>query len=345
MCGTGPNTFEGSLQQAEHSCPGAVPKTMQTAFAAQTSSHRTSGMQTQTSLAVCPPDCVQICFDTILPAGTPFPFAKAVAGHVSPDMPNLGEVHKEQFIFPSAPCTAPKMPDVTALQLSTPSEVQKEEKPLPESESPVCRSPTVNHSLQDWNYPSYDVNPQPNTCMIEFEKSAAVASDGEDEISSPPAPSGSDSKPARILPPGITTIVVRNIPARFSQEKLLEVWPPDGSFNLLYLPYSFQRRRRSGIGFINMVSHEAAVEFTARWHGQKLADIGGAKRLDVGVADVQGFAGNLKHLKTSNIGRISNEYFLPVAFKGTKKLDFKALLTQKDFEEIDDERLESLVVA
>jgi len=86
------------------------------------------------------------------------------------------------------------------------------------------------------------------------------------------------------------------------------------------------------------------VEFTARWHGQKVADIGSSKRLDISVAEVQGFAGNLKHLKASNIRRISNQHFLPMAFKGTKKLDFKALLAQENFEEMDDERLESAVV-
>jgi len=180
--------------------------------------------------------------------------------------------------------------------------------------------------------------------ISEFEESRAVASDDEDEISNLPVPPGSNTKPARTLPTGVTTIVVRNIPARFSQEKLMEVWPPDGSYNLFYLPYSFQRRRRSGIAFINMVSHEAAVEFTARWHGQKVADIGSSKRLDISVAEIQGFAGNLKHLKASNIRRISNQHFLPMAFKGTKKLDFKALLAQENLEEFDGERLESAVV-
>jgi len=118
--------------------------------------------------------------------------------------------------------------------------------------------------------------------------------------------------------------VVRNIPARFSQEKLLEVWPPDGSYNLFYVPYSFTRQRR--------------------WHGQKLSHIGSSTRLDINVAAFQGLVGNLKHLKASNIRRINNQRFLPMAFKGTKKLDFKALLDLEDFEGIDDERLESLVI-
>jgi len=131
------------------------------------------------------------------------------------------------------------------------------------------------------------------------------------------------SKPPRALPPGVTTLVVRNIPGRLTPEKLLEVWPVDGSYNLLHVPFSFQKQRRSGIAFINMVSHQAAVEFAAKWHGRKLASIGGIKRLDVGVAEVQGFEGNLRHLKGS---KIKNDSFLPLAFNGTQRLDVKSLL-------------------
>jgi len=44
------------------------------------------------------------------------------------------------------------------------------------------------------------------------------------------------------------------------------------------------------------------------------------------VAEVQGFVGNLQHFKASNVGRMHNEELLPVAFKGTQRLDFKSLL-------------------
>jgi len=131
------------------------------------------------------------------------------------------------------------------------------------------------------------------------------------------------SKPPRALPPGVTTLMVRNIPARFTPEKLLEVWPVDGSYNLLHMPFNFQKQRRAGIAFVNMVSHEAAVEFAAKWHGRKLANVGGIKRLDIGAAEVQGFEGNLRNFKGS---KIKNDIFLPIAFNGTERLDIKALL-------------------
>jgi len=304
-------------------------------------------------------------------ASAPFPLAKAINGNVSHCSFNCGQVHNEQYMYPSVPLAAPNMYEATTL-LPTPSAVQNasasmfarfpighgptnflvnsatqisaEDKTFCKSGPALGLTAAVGDTVQGWIGQSCDVTPQSTMSLSEFEESRAVASDDEDRISHQPVPPGSNTKPARTLPAGVTTIVVRNIPARFSQEKLLEVWPPDGSYNLFYLPYSFQKRRRSGIAFINMVSHEAAVEFTDRWHGQKLADIGSSKRLDVSVAEVQGFAGNLKHLKASNIKRISNQHFLPMVFKGANKLDFKALLAQENLQEIDDERLESVVV-
>jgi len=272
---------------------------------------------------------------------------------------------------PSVPWSAPNMLEATTLLSTSPAgqnasasmfapfpiehgptsflgnsatQESTEGRPLYKSEPKSWLTPAAHDDLQDWIGQPCHVSLQSTIPTAEFTESRAVASVDDAEISSQPVPPESNTKRARKLPAGVTTIVVRNIPARFSQEKLLEVWPPDGSYNLFYVPYSFTRQRRSGIAFISMVSHEAAVEFTARWHGQKLSHIGSSTRLDINVAQVQGFVGNLKHLKASNIRRINNQRFLPMAFKGTKKLDFKALLDLEDFEGIDDERLESLVI-
>jgi len=163
--------------------------------------------------------------------------------------------------------------------------------------------------------------------MIGSRENVPGTTDHEEQISiQQPPPQTTSSKPTRMLPPGVTTIVVRNVPARLSQEQLLQLWPPDGTYDLMYLPYSYQRQRRSGLVFINMISHEAALNFAAQWHGHTIENVSGAKRLDIGVAAVQGFIMNVKHLKASNIARLRNEQFLPVAFNGTQQLDFKSLL-------------------
>jgi len=162
--------------------------------------------------------------------------------------------------------------------------------------------------------------------MIRSGEIATGAAEPEEQISNKHPSPRTSSKPMRTLPPGVTTIVVRNVPARFSQEQLLQLWTPDGTYDLMYIPYSMRRQSRSGLVFINMVSHEAALKFAATWHGHKIPNVFGAKRLHIGAAEVQGFIGNLKHFKASNIARMRCERFLPVAFKGTQRLDFRSLL-------------------
>jgi len=163
-------------------------------------------------------------------------------------------------------------------------------------------------------------------CMIGSGEIASSAAYLGEQISDQRPPPKTSPERMRILPPGVTTIVVRNVPARLSQKQLLQLWPPDGTYDLMYLPYSMRKQSRSGLVFVNMVTHEAALNFTAKWHGHKIANVVGAKRLRIGVAEVQGFVGNLQHFKASNVGRMHNEELLPVAFKGTQRLDFKSLL-------------------
>jgi len=162
--------------------------------------------------------------------------------------------------------------------------------------------------------------------MIGSGEIAVSTADLEEQLSDQQPPPKTNSLRERILPPGVTTIVVMNVPSRFSREQLLQFWPPDGTYDLIYLPYSMQKQRRSGFVFINMTSHEEALNFTAKWHGRKIANIVGAKPLHIGVAQVQGFIGNLKHFKDSNVTRMNKEEFLPAAFKGTQKLDLNSLL-------------------
>jgi len=178
--------------------------------------------------------------------------------------------------------------------------------------------------------------------LAEYSQRVTGASVVEEEVPDQPSP---NSHPRlRILQPAVTTLVVRNLPARFSPQKMLEVWPPDGTYNLLYVPYSMAKRSRLGFAFINMTSHEAAAEFMARWHGQKIVNERGVKRLDIIVADTQGFMQNLEQLKASKIGKIRNQSYLPLLFLGTRKLDTQALLASMDSGIINIDELEQFVV-
>lgn len=110
------------------------------------------------------------------------------------------------------------------------------------------------------------------------------------------------------------TLLVRNIPARFSHADLVHIWPPEGCYNLIYMPYSFKYGRTTGCAFVNFLSHEAAVSFYRRWQGERLVQAKG-KRLSFAVADLQGFSANLTRLVSSEkIYRMKNASHLPVVF-------------------------------
>lgn len=96
------------------------------------------------------------------------------------------------------------------------------------------------------------------------------------------------------IPEGATTIIVRNIPARCSQAQLLKFWPPQGSYNLLFLPYNHRLKRTVGYAFVNFISHEAMLKFINKWQGMTLMPNAKAKRLNIAAADVQGFEDTLR---------------------------------------------------
>jgi len=139
--------------------------------------------------------------------------------------------------------------------------------------------------------------------------------------SSPPAPSS--------IPIGAaTTLVVRNIPAKYSAEMLLQEFPPDGSYDFFYLPYSFQKMTVAGYLFINFISSAEASAFYSQWHGRPLCRQGSSAKLNIGVADVQGLEENVCQLIKRNIKRIKNPKFLPSVFDGLQEVPFSEFVSQ-----------------
>lgn len=124
----------------------------------------------------------------------------------------------------------------------------------------------------------------------------------------------------------VTTLTVRNIPARYSQAQLIKEWPPGGSYNFLQLPCCPVSNRSLGFAFINFLSAEAARIFYATWHGQRLASHGTNRRLSVSIATVQGFEANLKHVMQSLGGKLIDADRLPAIFQDGREVDFMSLM-------------------
>eukprot|EP00440_Ansanella_granifera_P039504 gb/GFBE01042853.1/.p1 GENE.gb/GFBE01042853.1/~~gb/GFBE01042853.1/.p1 ORF type:complete len:315 (+),score=40.98 gb/GFBE01042853.1/:1-945(+) len=127
-----------------------------------------------------------------------------------------------------------------------------------------------------------------------------------------PTQQASRSPVPRDIPEGFATLVIRNIPARYTQEMLLAEFGADGSFNFLWLPYSFRDSRTMGYAFINFRSHKLAVQFQEKWHRCFLQDHGRTKHLDVAAATVQGLAENLRQFNEKSIARLAKVDMLPI---------------------------------
>lgn len=125
------------------------------------------------------------------------------------------------------------------------------------------------------------------------------------------------------LPLGATTLVVRNVPGRYTKEMLLEEWPAEPLLNLLHLPINKQEQRRSGYAFVNFVSPEAALHFQAKVHGSYPLRSPG-KYFDVRSAKVQGFEATLMQI---TIERLSYAE-LPAVFFGKERLPPKWVRAQ-----------------
>ena len=135
-------------------------------------------------------------------------------------------------------------------------------------------------------------------------------------------PIGSEYGRLRSLPPGATTLFVRNIPTRFAQERLLQLWPQAGTYDFLYAPCFGATQRMKGFAFVNFVTPGLALEFQQRWHGTRLPGMSHrGKPLDLVAASTQGRAAKLKALGTWKADKLGAQQLLPVLFSGAERLD------------------------
>jgi len=115
---------------------------------------------------------------------------------------------------------------------------------------------------------------------------------------------------------GLTTLVIRNVPARYTPDMLLQEIGPDGSFDFFFLPYTFRASKTMGVAFINFRSPDLALCFQERWHRRFLQNHGHTKHLDISAATYQGIVENLKQFNHRNIARLERAGRLPVFLDG-----------------------------
>ena len=100
-----------------------------------------------------------------------------------------------------------------------------------------------------------------------------------------------------------TTLMIKNIPNKYTQQMLLESINKNHSltFDFLYLPIDFKNRCNVGYAFINFVDFRYIYDFYEEFDGKKWEKFKSEKVCALSYARIQGRHNLEKHFQTSNI--------------------------------------------
>ncbi|KAK9812651.1 hypothetical protein WJX72_001280 [[Myrmecia] bisecta] len=110
-----------------------------------------------------------------------------------------------------------------------------------------------------------------------------------------------DAAEARAAKQPRTTLMIRNIPNKYTQKMLLAMLDArlKGHYDFFYLPIDFQNRCNLGFGFVNLLSGEATVACYEAFHGQLWEEFNSRKVCEVTYARVQGRQALVEHFRKS----------------------------------------------
>ncbi|CAE7459609.1 ML2 [Symbiodinium natans] len=110
----------------------------------------------------------------------------------------------------------------------------------------------------------------------------------------------------------ITTMMLKNIPCRKSQEEVMATIDEEGfgaRYDFFYLPRDVKFRANLGYAFINFVTPEDAADFQNKMDGYRFPNSGSAKACIVVPAHVQGALNNLQAFKRTEVMRSNRKPF------------------------------------
>jgi hypothetical protein len=110
----------------------------------------------------------------------------------------------------------------------------------------------------------------------------------------------------------ITTMMLKNIPCRKSQEEVMSHVDLKGfstKYDFFYLPKDVKFRANLGYAFINFVTPEDAARFEAEMNGYRFLGSGSTKACIVVPAHVQGLMNNLAAFKRTEVLRTTRKPF------------------------------------
>ena len=121
-----------------------------------------------------------------------------------------------------------------------------------------------------------------------------------------------------------STLMLRNIPNKFTRDELLHVVSDrlePGEFDFFYLPSDFRSGCNFGYAFINLTSEKSVDRFYSIFHKLPLCKRGAPKSCQVGFARIQSLNENIVRLMNSPIMGAS-DLFDPAAIEAAMPLLF-----------------------
>jgi RNA recognition motif-containing protein len=122
------------------------------------------------------------------------------------------------------------------------------------------------------------------------------------------------------------TLMLRNIPNKYTQEQLREDLEPFRlAIDFLYLPTDFKNNCNLGYAFLNFSDGKVAEKFAAEYNGSRLPRFPHSpKVLAVQCARVQGVDANVERFRDSSVMGVRDETMKPMLFQIGEPIPFPA---------------------
>jgi hypothetical protein len=129
----------------------------------------------------------------------------------------------------------------------------------------------------------------------------------------------------------VTTLMLRNIPNKYTQNTLLLEIDDQGfvgSYDFFYLPMDVHNRSNVGYAFINFCTPQDAEGFRIKFSDHRFQRFQSRKISSVCAAHVQGLYENLQHFTNRAVTQARNSQYRPIVLKDNFRIDFEDALEE-----------------
>jgi len=128
-----------------------------------------------------------------------------------------------------------------------------------------------------------------------------------------------------------TTVMLRNIPNRYSQAQLLQEIDEvgfDGKYDFFYLPMDTHNKTNVGYAFINFVCPDVMQQFIRMFSGYRFKDHSSHKVARVSPAHLQGFLENVQHFSNRAVTHARNSQYRPIVVIDGQHMDMSEAVSR-----------------